>query len=151
MDLGGNYILPFRFKQKIGLLIADVFNTNFNMGLISGVEEAGTPAKIGRTISLGYKIEPPAFYYLRPVVAVDFRDILNESKSSYIKRLHIGTEMKLPFIFTVRLGLNQGFLSFGASADFWLLTLDFLSYAEELGVGYQNPDRRYYLKLSMGI
>jgi len=151
IDLGVNYILPLPFKQKVGMQIADVFNTKFNLGLVNAVSGAGTPDTIGRTINLGYKIEPPAFYYLTPVVAIDFRDVLNTSKSSYIKRLYLGTEMKLPFIFTVRAGLHQGFLSLGASADFWLITLDILSYAEELGVGYQNPDRRYYLKISMGI
>ena len=151
IDIGGNYILPFPFKQKVGIQIADVLNTKFNLGLVNAVGEAGDPPSINRTINLGYKIEPPALFYLKPVVAVDFRDVFNETRSSYVKRLHIGAEMKLPFIFTARFGFGQGFFALGGSADFWLAKIEFATYAEELGVGYQNPDRRYYLRFTMGF
>lgn len=151
LDLGFNYILPLPFKQKIGFLAADILNTRFDMNLIKLVDEAGTPSEISRTFNIGYKIEPPALFYIRPVVAIDFRDLLNATDSSYMKRFHIGTEIKLPFIFSLRFGFGQGFFAFGVGADFWLLTIDFVTFAEELGVGYQNPDRRYYVRLSFGF
>jgi hypothetical protein len=149
-----NYIIPAKWNQRFGLQISDALGTTYTGGF-DMIDGAGEPQKTKMAFNIGYKISPPGILFLRPKIAVDFRDVLNSTNSSYMKRFHIGTEVKLPYIFTVRAGLGQGLkpaaLSFGFSADFWLLTFDFVTFAEELGVSQQNLDRRYYMRLSLGF
>jgi hypothetical protein len=67
------------------------------------------------------------------------------------KRLHMGVELALPMILSLRLGLNQGYFTYGVSADLWALKLDFASYTEEVGAhAGQRQDRRYVGQITLG-
>jgi len=51
----------------------------------------------------------------------------------------------------VRAGLNQGYLSAGATLDLWVLRFDFATYSEEIGAyAGQREDRRYVAQITVG-
>lgn len=85
--------------------------------------------------------------------AIDYLDIgSNVGEDDDIpKRLHFGVEAKLPTILSVRLGLNQGYLTAGVTVDIWLLRLDLATYGEEVGAyAGQRDDRRWVGQISLG-
>lgn len=81
---------------------------------------------------------------------MDLTDNLNGDESME-KKLHLGVEVALPAILSVRAGLNQGYYTAGATLDFKVVSLDVATYGEEIGVvGGQDEDRRFVAQLSMG-
>ncbi|MCL0033534.1 hypothetical protein M1M99_01810 [Thermodesulfovibrionales bacterium] len=94
-----------------------------------------------------------SFAGFRALFALDYRDITkNIGDSNDIpKRIHMGAELQLPMILAVRAGLNQGYLTAGATIDLWALRFDLATYAEEVGVyAGQREDRRYMAQISLG-
>lgn len=80
----------------------------------------------------------------------DFTDNAADDES-YEKKLHMGVEVALPVLFSVRAGINQGYYTAGATLDFKVLKFDFATYGEEMGVvGGQKEDRRYVIQASAG-
>ncbi len=67
------------------------------------------------------------------------------------KKLHIGAEVNLGFV-DVRAGLSQGYLSYGAGVDLWLITIDAAAYSEEMGsyIGERRSDR-YQASISLNL
>jgi hypothetical protein len=87
------------------------------------------------------------------VTALDYVDLTHTigEDRDFAKRLHMGVELELPLILSLRLGLNQGYLSYGLSVDLWALKLDFAAYTEEAGAhAGQRDDRRYVGQLTLG-
>jgi hypothetical protein len=87
------------------------------------------------------------------VAALDYVDLTHTigEDRDIPKRLHMGVEVELPLILSFRLGLNQGYLTYGISADLWALKLDFAGYTEEVGAhAGQREDRRYVGQVSLG-
>jgi hypothetical protein len=85
--------------------------------------------------------------------ALDYYDITDNAggDGSKLKKLHMGVEMALPAILSVRAGLNQGYFTGGATVSFKIIKLDVATYGEEIGVfGGQKEDRRYVVQISMG-
>ncbi len=82
--------------------------------------------------------------------AVDYVDLLYqlEHDKEWAKRLHLGAEFRFPRYFTIRCGLNQGYISGGISLATKYATLDLATYGEETGASSgQNPDRRFTLRV----
>lgn len=85
--------------------------------------------------------------------ALDYHDITDNlaEDDSTEKKLHMGAELKLPLLLTVRGGLSQGYYTAGATVDFKALRVDVATYGEEVGVyAGQKEDRRYVAQVSMG-
>lgn len=91
--------------------------------------------------------------------ALDYQDITKELGENELgkndddlpKRLYMGVEAKFPKILSLRAGLHQGYLSFGATINLWILTFDGASYVEELGAyAGQRDDRRYVAQFMFG-
>lgn len=85
--------------------------------------------------------------------ALDYHDITDnlEGDGSTEKKLHMGAELKFPFLLAVRAGLSQGYYTAGATVDFKLIRFDVATYGEEMGVyAGQKEDRRYVAQVSMG-
>lgn len=84
--------------------------------------------------------------------AADYMDITDNlvGDESMEKKLHLGVEAKIP-VLAVRVGMNQGYYTAGATIDFKVIKLDVATYGEEVGVmGGQKEDRRFVGQLSMG-
>lgn len=82
--------------------------------------------------------------------ALDFSNI-TDSEMQLAKKIHLGVEFDLP-VFDFRAGLNQGYYTLGAGADFSIVRVDAVTYGVELGeYPGQFEDRRYLLQLSVKL
>lgn len=66
--------------------------------------------------------------------ALDYMDITDNltGDESMEKKIHMGVEAKIP-ILSVRVGINQGYATAGATVDFKMIKLDVATYGEEVG------------------
>jgi hypothetical protein len=143
MDLGVLYELPVEssFTTDVGLSINNLFEMD-----MSEAED------IKRTVNLGIATRR-SFSGFTLIGAFDIIDITRnyDQDDDYMKRIHMGAELQLPAILAVRMGLNQGYFTAGATLDFPVVRLDFATYAEEVGAyAGQREDRRYVGQISFG-
>ena len=144
-DLGLLYNLPIlqKLNPQAGLSILDITDLDFGDG-----------GKIPQRINLGISMQPKIPYITSCILALDYQDITGayEQDDSFGKRLHAGVEVGLlKNHFVVRGGLNQGYSSFGAEIDLWLLKLSYVNYTEEIGIyAGQDKDERQALQLIIG-
>lgn len=85
--------------------------------------------------------------------AIDIYDVTDNicEDSSFEKKVHLGAELKFPWLISLRAGLNQGYYTAGATVDFKIIKIDVASYGEEIGViAGQKEDRRYSASISIG-
>ncbi|MDP2753623.1 MAG: conjugal transfer protein TraF, partial [Nitrospirota bacterium] len=142
-DIGLMYDLPFvpMFDTTVALVAQNI--PEINMG---NARDIKTQFNAGISLTKSFA----AFAVL---LALDYRDITNNigEDSDVPKRIHMGAEVKLPKILAVRVGLNQGYLTAGATVDFWVLRFDFATYGEEMGAyAGQREDRRYIGQITLG-
>lgn len=110
---------------------------------------ADAPPHIPQNLSAGASlgIDLPGLDW---VIALEGRHLL-EPDVQIGKKLHIGTELSLPFL-DLRAGYNQGYLAYGVGLDFFIFRLDAASYTEELGVyPGQTADNRVMIGLSIDL
>lgn len=143
MDLGVLYELPIEssFTTDVGLSVNNLIEMDM-----------GDAEDIDRTINLGIATQR-SFAGFTLIGAFDILDITKsyEQDDDYMKRIHMGAELQLPAIAAVRMGLNQGYFTAGATLDFPVVRLDVATYAEEVGAyAGQREDRRYVGQLSIG-
>lgn len=67
------------------------------------------------------------------------------------KKLHLGTEVSMG-LFDLRAGLSQGYLTYGAAVDLWLISIEAAAYTEELGTSAgQSRSDRYQATISINL
>lgn len=141
-------------RPTFGLVVRNVLETKFSSSMkLLNKESSEPPEQMFRVIDVGTRWEYPSFWLFSGRGVMDVRDIMHPSFSMR-KGLHLGFE----FDWTVaswwkgayRVGLNQGYLTAGASALFALFNLDLVTYGEEVGT-YSTPveNRVYALKMSI--
>ena len=121
------------------------FTSNFHL-----VDKAtsGKPAKLQRRLDLGSLWELPDWWIWKTRVLADVRDIGHENWTIG-KGYHVGAE----FLWKVfswwkggwRLGLNQGYATFGVSAELGIFKLDAVTYGEEVGPSDAKKENRRYM------
>lgn len=129
----------FGFTQKLGLL----------------GKQSGEPEKLYRTIDIGTRWEYPDLWIFGGRGVLDVRDILHP-KFNFQKGLHLGLEfdwtMSSWWRGAYRVGLNQGFLTLGASAMLGIFNLDLVTYGEDVGTyGAPKENRLYMLKMNLNF
>jgi hypothetical protein len=144
VDIAWLQELKTPFNPTLTIVWQDVGNTAFT-------KTAGTnaPPHIPQNLSAGAAIgiDLPGIDW---TVGVEGRHLL-DTDIQLGKKLHVGTELSLPFI-DLRAGLNQGYFSYGVGLNFLLFRLDAVSYSEELGVyPGQTADNRYMIGLSIDL
>lgn len=103
------------------------------------------PQNLAAGVSLGFDL--PGLDW---VLALEGQHLL-DSDIQIGKKLHLGTEISLPFL-DLRAGVNQGYFSYGAGVDFFIFRIDAASYTEELGVyPGQAADNRIMVGLSIDL
>lgn len=142
-DLGVIYELGFVpvFDTNVALVVQNV--PEMDMG---DAKDIDTQANLGLSIEKSFS----AFGF---VGALDYKDLTGaiEEDDDIAKRIHIGAELRFLKVFAVRAGLNQGYVSAGATLDLWVLRFDFATYSEEIGAyAGQREDRRYVGQITIG-
>jgi hypothetical protein len=113
----------------------------------------GDSGKIPQQLNVGAAIHPD-FWILKNTLALDLNDVLKnvDGEDDFYKRVHMGGEFRFPYILTFRAGFNQGYRTFGASIDLWIIRVDYANYKEEIGVVVgQRADERQVIQLTMGF
>ena len=87
---------------------------------------------------------------------LDIRNLLHESNNTPAKGLHLGVEYDFSpsgwLKAQVRAGLNQGYFTAGASTLLGVLTIDVVTFGEEVGTtSTKFENRMYALKLGFGF
>jgi len=143
IDLGAIYKLPFLevIDLDVGLAIQNV--PEMDMG-------DAKPLKTHANLGMSAK---KAFAGFDLVAALDYMDLSNshDEDEDMAKRIHMGAEIQLPIILSVRAGLNQGYYTAGATIDFKTVRFDVATYGEEVGAhAGQREDRRYIAQMTIG-
>lgn len=143
-------------KPTFGLVVRNVLDYGFDQtfNLIND-KQLEAPEKLYRVVDVGAKFEYPDIWIFSGRGSVDFRDIFHPNVSLR-KSFHLGFE----FDWTVstwwkghyRIGVNQGYPTFGISALLFWFNLDAATYAEDVGT-FSNPksNRMYMVKLNLDI
>ncbi len=85
----------------------------------------------------------------------DIQDMTN-ILDGFATRIHMGTEgafwVGKNKMAALRLGLNQGYLTFGGGVNFWILKANFAYYTQETGpkIG-MRPETKYIFNLQLGF
>ena len=148
VDAGAIYNVPVMasLKPSIGLSFLNIGDMDF-----------GDAGEMPMTANLGLSINPdiPTFHHL--IVALDYVDMFkNYSEDSDIgKRLRFGGELclfsKKAIGAMIRAGLYQGYATFGADLRLSIVTLSYVTYAEEIGAyAGQDDDRRHLAMINVG-
>lgn len=103
------------------------------------------------TVNLGLSVEKIArlssFKFL-----LDYRDILNETGHTAMKRLHMGTEISVDGYLGITAGLNQGYPTIGTYMDIRLFRVDVGMYTEEIGDrAGERGDKRMFIRFLAGF
>lgn len=143
-DLAAMYKWEGPIDSSLAFVWHDVGSTAFQ-------KTAGTTApsriKDNMVVSAGMSMDLPG---LDLSAALDYRH-LNTTGIDASKKLHLGAEVSLPLI-DLRFGASQGYMSYGAGMDFFLMRFDAVMYKEELGAyAGQNGDERILLGLTLDL
>lgn len=159
-DIGATYHFENEaWKPRIALVVQNIGNMDFGdyvyKSTTGGVTTSAPPVPNGykQQVNLGGAITRQ-IWVMKTTLAVDYDDITGNvgTDTDKGKRLHMGAEIKFPHVLALRAGLNQGYLSYGAGLDFWLIKLDYAYYKEEVGAyAGQREDGRHTLELSIGF
>ncbi|MFQ5454981.1 MAG: hypothetical protein ACE5EA_02110 [Nitrospirota bacterium] len=146
-DLGAKinlpYDLPFYMgRPTIGIVAQNITDLDF--------KDLG---KIPQQLNIGAAINPK-FWILGSTFVIEMDDVTKniDLDNDIYKRLHIGAELRLPMVLSIRGGFNQGYYTAGATIDLWILRLDYATFGEEIGAfAGQREDRRHIARLSLGF
>ncbi len=146
-DLGGMIYLsewtPFEFGDPtVGVVLQNITDLDFKENGILPMQ-----------VNVGAAIHPE-IGITQSTIALDLIDITQKvgTDNNLWKRTHLGAELRFPSVMSVRLGLNQGYLSGGFTIDFWIVRFDFATFYEELGASFrQRADHRTLAQLSLGF
>lgn len=155
-DVGGTYVLPIQpweSKVTVGATINNLLGGNYsNLGLHPVSSIPGAAPAQPRTLGLGItaaKAQTGAF--TDTVAAFEIRDIGNNPNGSLFKTLHIGGETHYGLT-SIRLGINQGYLTAGFGFALKIVNIDLATYGEEMSLNAGGlEDRRFALKLEFQI
>jgi len=143
VDLGAIYTLPFKLESTLGLSIINV-----------GGVDLGDAGEIDQQVNIGVaaKHSFEKISWMHFVGGADLVDIFTQAGTDddYFKRVRLGFEVQMP-VLTLRTGIYQGYVSYGASINLKIVKLEYASYAEEVGAfAGDSADRRHVVQLALG-
>ncbi|MDR2066589.1 MAG: conjugal transfer protein TraF [Endomicrobium sp.] len=160
VDFGAIYYLNSRWH--FGINATDLYNSQFKYKKSkihfddekksSSTIDTYDPQGINPILNIGCAYIPEKLYYWlgkyiytndNITFAFDLIDLNNPNESFSLtpfKKIHIGTECRLT-PFSLRVGLNSGYPSFGAGISLKAVNLEYAFYGEEKGIlPGQDPD-----------
>jgi len=141
-------------KPTFGAVVRNALDYGFGSSFkLLNKTQVEAPEKLHRVLDLGAKFEYPELWIFGGRGEIDIRDI-GHPNFTWRRAFHLGFE----FDWTVatwwkghyRIGVNQGYPTFGISALLFIFNLDLVTYGEEVGT-YHNPkeNRVYMAKLNL--
>lgn len=134
------------WRPSVGLSIMNIGDLNF--------KEAG---KVPMTINTGVAVNPNVAWARSLLIGIDYVDLMNSyaQDSDMVKRIRCGAELQLfdimPAELSLRLGLYEGYPTFGADVRLLTFLLSYTMYSEEVGAyAGQSKDTRQLLTLNFG-
>lgn len=132
-------------EQNIDFAVVwkDIGNTAFRVDAGKGPEQ--------QEDNLAFGISKIAKYNVFDMTYSFQYDHIRQANEPLSKKLHFGTEFSFGPV-DVRAGLSQGYLTYGAGIDLWLVSIDAAAYSEELGssIGERRSDR-YQASISLNL
>ena len=138
--LASPLIKSMALQPTLGLSLQNIVG-----GDLGGAGEIPFQANLG--VAFKQKVKRGAL-----LLAADIVDLTHNvgDDNDFPKRLHMGLEYQLPRILVLRTGLYQGYPSFGADIDLWLIHFTYAYYVEEIGAFTgQIPDPRHVIKIAL--
>ncbi len=157
-DIGGYYHIPWEIpfmRISLGASINGLFKSHYDavpVTLLTGL--GNRPVNNDRLFNAGARFDfPDWWWFTAPLFAIEVQDTGDAQKRiSFIKKLHMGAEGKLSRVFSLRMGLNQGYPTMGLGIDLPVVKIDFSTYGEELaGNAGQQEDRRLAMRLAFEL
>jgi hypothetical protein len=144
LDVGTTFSVPGPVSPSLSFVYKNLGNTTF-----SHEEGAGAPPPIEGEVVMGAALKIDAlFASLTP--SFDYK-YATRSDIQQGKKVHLGLEVDLPLV-ALRVGLHQGYYSYGAGVDLGPLQFDVASYGVEIGeYPGQQEDRRYVAQLTFEL
>lgn len=131
---------------NIGLQLSDAFNTKVNSWHDSGPlynAEIEPQLNIGTAIKIKDTL----------LLAADLRDITNPDEKlfdSFWKKVHLGAELQVCSLFSLRAGANAGYPTFGFTLGSDIIQLQYSFYGEENDF-YIREDQSWYHRVLFSI
>ncbi len=162
-DLGilYNKKMPIGYSASFGAFGENIVPLKYKTSsLIEDVADFSAPDADSFRLAVGMMIESPQKFYTRLRFYIDLRNVF--APGNPFKKLHFGSEFLLeePFFhyqpIMLRLGCNQGNLTYGLGLDFWTIQINFARYGEEINprgsiTGYEgDTDTRYVFDIRFG-
>lgn len=116
-----------------------------DVGRTTFTQTAGSSAPPSQADNMTLGISIQQELYLVDWTAAAEYHFIGTPNESISKKVHLGTEASFG-LFDVRVGLNQGYLTYGGGVDLWFFTADVAYYTSELGTsaGQLRNDRVVY-------
>lgn len=145
LDMGFNFGFPLPVSPNLSFVWKNIGNTKFSPDSPS----LEAPPTEDQEMVLGASlIADLPLVSISP--SIDIKHLMN-SDVQLAKKIHMGVELDLPII-DLRVGLHQGYLSYGAGLSLGLFEIDFASWGVELGeYPGQFEDRRYMVQFAVRI
>lgn len=143
LDAGAKLNLPLPLKPTVAVVVQNITDLDF-----------GTLGKIPQQVNAGVAINPSIIGLISTSWVIEVDDLTKQvgGEEDFYKRVHLGAELRLPKILSLRGGVNQGYFTAGLTLNFWILRVDGAIYTEEIGTyAGQRDDRRYAAQISLGF
>ena len=154
-DIGATYRIGDAqgFNMQVGAAMQNILGGKYNNVSFRPLKLSTSPPVQPRSVGLGISVSNPSLLiFSNPVVAFEITDVFNNQNGSLYRLLHIGGELEFLSIFTIRGGINQGYLTAGVGLDLRILTVEVSTYGEEMGLNAGTlEDRRYAAAIALQI
>lgn len=148
--------VQYNTPLTLSAVARNVFGGKFAKTKFINKDAVDAPDKNPFVIDLGSAYEVWSFGGQSLKTTFDVRNLLHESNNTLTKGLHLGIEYDFSpsgwLKAQVRAGVNQGYFTAGASTLLGVLTLDLVTFGEEVGTSTTKSENRMYaLKLGFGF
>ncbi|MDA8100836.1 MAG: hypothetical protein M0042_14560, partial [Nitrospiraceae bacterium] len=134
------------WRPAVGLSVLNIGDLDF-----------GDAGKIPMTVNVGVSANPRIPFFRSLILGLDYVDVLNnfDQDKDKMKRLRYGAELQLfdvwPAEVSVRVGMYEGYPTFGADVRLLTFLVSYTLYSEEVGAyAGQDKDTRQLLTFNFG-
>jgi hypothetical protein len=139
-DVGLIFTGPWKTLPTLAFVYHDAGITSYDMNDGYFFITDRRPERTPPTLDVGLGFFPIVGKNSRMAISVEMMDVLDalepvedEKSDEVMRRLHAGMEVNFSDIFFLRLGMNQGYLTYGLELAIENTQLQFASYGEEVG------------------